>query len=154
MRLARSQMGQRTAGAMHEDGAVSGASQKNPRGRISIALTGRFRAAMTPLIDFSDSDYKVSAFRASSVETTETKGWAGACAWANPAHILNAGSCAIKKKLMAVSVSVRPNPKASVRAAAWHRGGGFPRADPGVVSKDATGAMNEDSHRRPPCCKI
>jgi hypothetical protein len=79
MRLARSQMGQRTAGAMHEDGAVSGASQKNPRGRISIALTGRFRAAMTPLIDFSDSDYKVSAFRASSVETTETKGWAGAC---------------------------------------------------------------------------
>ena len=97
MRLARSQMGQRTAGAMHEDGAVSGASQKNPRGRISIALTGRFRAAMTPLIDFSDSDYKVSAFRASSVETTETKGWAGACAWANPAHILNAGSCTIKK---------------------------------------------------------
>jgi hypothetical protein len=47
------QMGQRTAGAMHEDGTVLGASQKNTRGRISIALTGRFRAAMTPLIGFS-----------------------------------------------------------------------------------------------------
>jgi hypothetical protein len=96
---ARSQMGKRTAGAMHKDGAVLGASQENKRGRISIALTGRFRAAITPLIDFSDSDYKVGAFRASSVKTTETKWWAGACAWANPTRILNVGSCAIKKNL-------------------------------------------------------
>ena len=75
-------------------------SQKNARGRISIAHTGRFRTAMIPLIDFSkDSGYKVGAFKATSVTTAETKWWAGACAWANPARILNVGSCAIKKNL-------------------------------------------------------
>ena len=53
-------------------------SQKNARGRISIALTGRFRAAMMmPLIDFSDSDYKVGAFRASSVKRQKPSGGLG-----------------------------------------------------------------------------
>jgi hypothetical protein len=103
------------AGAMHEEGAVLGASQKNARGRISIARTGRFRTAMTPLIDFSDSDYKVGAFRGGFLGhngRNEVVGW-GLCLGKSGPHF-KCGllcSCAIKKKLMAISV--RPLPKAS-----------------------------------------
>ena len=80
---------------------------------------------MIPLIDFSkDSGYKVGAFIQGLLchnGRNQVVGWGLCLGKSGPCF--KCGLLRYKKKLMAISV--RPLSKASVRAAAWHRGGNF-----------------------------